>query len=218
MKPEKDLWVDYFTSSKVIHALIKEDGLDSFDVHIDKVFDTDKEAIDYEEKYLIENNVKNNPLYLNGNIKGAVFPSEENFRKISEFHKGKPKTKEHRKKIAEAITGQKHPWARANLPESVSGENNGMYGKKHSDETKRKMSESSKGMVPWNKGKKGVQEAWNKGKTGTYKRTQEANLAAAEKNRGKKRPTRECPHCNQHISVNTYPRWHGDNCKANTYT
>ncbi|CUP74613.1 NUMOD3 domain-containing DNA-binding protein [Clostridium baratii] len=33
------------------------------------------------------------------------------------------------------------------------GENNGFYGKKHSEEAKSKMSESKKGCIPWNKGK-----------------------------------------------------------------
>jgi hypothetical protein len=35
----------------------------------------------------------------------------------------------------------------------------GMQDKKHSQETRKKMS----GKIPWNKGKKGVQTAWNKG-------------------------------------------------------
>ena len=38
-------------------------------------------------------------------------------------------------------------------------------GRKHSDETKRKISKSKKGLVPWNKNKKGLQVAWNKGLT-----------------------------------------------------
>jgi len=33
-------------------------------------------------------------------------------------------------------------------------------GRKHSDETKQKMSQANKGRIPWNKGK----PAWNKGK------------------------------------------------------
>lgn len=40
-------------------------------------------------------------------------------------------------------------------------------GKKRSQETIKKVSESLKGKTPWNKGKKGVMKAWNKGvKTG----------------------------------------------------
>jgi hypothetical protein len=32
--------------------------------------------------------------------------------------------------------------------------------------------------------------------------------------RGRKQEKILCPHCEQMISVNTYPRWHGDNCKS----
>lgn len=38
--------------------------------------------------------------------------------------------------------------------EEMSGEKNPFYGKKHSEETKRKLSESHKNKIPWNKGKK----------------------------------------------------------------
>ena len=54
-----------------------------------------------------------------------------------------PQSEEHRKAIGDANRG----------------ENNGMFGKKASEETLAKL----KGRVPWNKGKKGLQEAWNKG-------------------------------------------------------
>lgn len=42
----------------------------------------------------------------------------------------------------------------------LHGSFSGMH---HSEETRRKLSESHKGIVPWNKGKKGLQVAWNKG-------------------------------------------------------
>ena len=38
--------------------------------------------------------------------------------------------------------------------EEMKGEKNPFYGKKHSEETKRKLSESKKGKICWNKGKK----------------------------------------------------------------
>ena len=43
--------------------------------------------------------------------------------------------------------------------------------------------------------------------------TEEEKARRAEANRGKVKPKQLCPHCNQMIAVNTYPRWHGDNCK-----
>lgn len=42
------------------------------------------------------------------------------------------------------------------IKKKLTGENNGFYGKKHTEETKRKMSESQKGRKPWNKGKSDI--------------------------------------------------------------
>lgn len=42
------------------------------------------------------------------------------------------------------------------IKEKFVGSNNHFYGKKHSEKTKRKISESQKGRKPWNEGKKGV--------------------------------------------------------------
>jgi group I intron endonuclease len=53
---------------------------------------------------------------------------EETKKKISESLKGYQKTEEHKRKLSEAFSGENHP----------------MYGKKHSEETRRKMSESQK--------------------------------------------------------------------------
>lgn len=42
----------------------------------------------------------------------------------------------------------------------------------------------AQGQVPWNKGKKGLQEAWNKGKTGYLTDEQRSAIGAANKARG----------------------------------
>lgn len=48
------------------------------------------------------------------------------------------------------------------------GENHHFYNKTFTEEHRRKLSESHKGQIVWNKGKKGQQVAWNKGKKGLY--------------------------------------------------
>lgn len=40
-------------------------------------------------------------------------------------------------------------WANPNIKQKIIGENNGMYGKHHTEESKRKMSENKKGTVSW---------------------------------------------------------------------
>lgn len=63
--------------------------------------------------------------------------SEETRRKMSASLKGRVITKEHAQKISKALAGKKHP--------ERCGENHHMYGKHHTDETKRKISESKTG-------------------------------------------------------------------------
>lgn len=72
------------------------------------------------------------------------------------------------------------------------GPDNPMFGKpgtrlgsKWSDENRKKISESCRGRIPWNKGKTGLQTAWNKGKTGIF--SEEVCKRISEKNTGKVR-------------------------------
>ena len=81
---------------------------------------------------------------------------EETKKKISETLK-KNMTLERRNKISLGLKGK------------FVGEKNPMFGKpawnrgqSRSEETKKKISQSKKGSIPWNKGKKGLQVAWNK--------------------------------------------------------
>jgi len=49
--------------------------------------------------------------------------TEETKRKISESHKGKKLSEEHKKKLSDAFKGENHP----------------LYGKHHSEETRKRM-------------------------------------------------------------------------------
>ena len=69
--------------------------------------------------------------------------SKETKRKISDANKGKQHSKETKRKISEAIKGEKNPFYGKGY--TILGEKNPFYGKHHSDETKRKLSESKKG-------------------------------------------------------------------------
>lgn len=81
--------------------------------------------------------------------------------------KGKLHTEEQKNKIREKLKNKKRPpfsveW-KQHLSEAHKGLPNHQLGRHHSDETKKKMSESHRGKPAWNKGKKG-KPAWNKGK------------------------------------------------------
>ena len=100
-----------------------------------------------------------------------------------------------RQKIAASKLGSKRApftdeW-RANLSASKQGKNNNRFGVEVSEETRRKIGDKIRGR----------------------KQTDEEKLVRSLANKGKTREKLLCPHCAQLISVNTYPRWHGDRCK-----
>ena len=101
----------------------------------------------------------------------------------------------------------------------------------------------SYGMIPWNKGIKGVQKAWNKGKkTGPMSDEYKIKISNSLKNKnteqdhhskgtepwnkgikgiqkawnkGKKDKQLKCPHCGKSTNIGNLKRWHLDNCKLN---
>jgi hypothetical protein len=105
--------------------------------------------------------------------------SEEAKEKIRQSRLGKTWDDDYKKRMSDIKKVQN------------AGENNPMYGKTHSDETRRKISEAAKGR----------------------KFSADTIEKRAAKLRGRKKPTKECPHCGKTSAVNTYARWHGDNCK-----
>lgn len=68
---------------------------------------------------------------------------------------GKPKTQRHIESMRSRVYDKSFMWSdeyRSKMSIAVSGENNGMYGKRHSTDAKMKISKRLTGKTAWNKG------------------------------------------------------------------
>src|SRR5574344_649739 len=150
--PEEDLGIHYFTSSKVVRPLFKNNTSEWKKEILYRDINY-AEMLDYREGYEIHK-VFNDKLCLNGydptnhgfRTMAGKHRSEETKLKISEGHKGRPFSDEHRRKLSEARKGKPSP----------------MKGKHFSDEAKRKLTEAHKGQISWNKGKHTSEETKRK--------------------------------------------------------
>lgn len=160
LSPQEDLWNRYFTSSPKIQLLIEETSVDSFEVEVRKIFKTKEHAVQWETRVLRRCNVLHNDKWINQNVAGYIIPTEESNKKISEFHKGRLKTEEHKRKLSLSQKGKPKINSKNHTPEYKelmsklkSGANNPMYGKGCTEERARKISQANKGRTPVNKGK-----------------------------------------------------------------
>lgn len=123
----------------------------------------------------------------------------------------------------------------ASRPPLCKGERNGMFNKKHTEESLNRMRKAKKGQVPWNLGipredyvKEAVsrantgKEAWNKGIERTDEDKHKMKEGWAKKkasgfvphNKGKPTPKNtSCEHCGQMVTKSQYTRYHGPKCK-----
>lgn len=102
-----DLWVSYFSSSRKIKQLLKEDGPGAFKAVVRRTFVTKDEALRWECTVLRRLRVMTNDAWINQHHNGAKFraPDEvsvETRRKLSRANKGRPKSEEHKQRIREA--------------------------------------------------------------------------------------------------------------------
>src|SRR5574344_608667 len=151
--PEEDLGIRYFTSSKIVAPLFKNNTSEWKKEILYRDINY-AEILDYREGYEIHK-VFNDKLCLNGydptnhgfRTMAGKHRSEETKLKISEGHKGRPFSDEHRRKLSDP---------RKSKPSQTKG--------KHlSEEAKRKNSEANKGHKISEEGKKHISEA-HKGK------------------------------------------------------
>ena len=123
-------------------------------------------------------------------INSRVYESlrQEYAEYISNLNSGRVQPPEEKDKQVKAPFSEE--W-RARMAEKKKGENNPRYGVEVSQETRRRIGDRIRGR----------------------KQTAEEKARRGAANRGKVKPKLLCPHCNQMIAVNTYPRWHGDQCR-----
>lgn len=155
--PADDLWKHYTTSSENINNIIETEGKDAFDYEIRRTFDSVEEMANWETRVLTRSRVlERQDVWLNGNVAGKKVLTESGIKKISETHKDKPKTEEHRKKIKESNIGknkgrkQTDEHRRKNS-KANSGVNNPMYGP-CTKERAENISKAKKGKPAKNKG------------------------------------------------------------------
>ena len=169
-RQDYDLWIDYFTHSgpvKHMRAFIGEPDI----IHYDKIFDSKKEAIEYENKVLQEHNCKNSNHWLNKHDSLAP-PINPMIGKNNPMY-GVPSPNRKKTKIEnksfdlikdacvyfDVVPSTIYRWKKYGKPtreetsEKISkankgkmlGKNNHMYGKKRTKEEKDQISKSLKG-------------------------------------------------------------------------
>jgi hypothetical protein len=220
VKPADDLWNHYFTSSPKIQQLIEETGKDSFDVEVRQVFDSKEQAVLWETRVLRKCKVLEDDRWINQNVAGYIVPTEESRKKISDFHKGKAKSEEHKEKIRQGNIGKKKPPRtdeyRELMSKLKSGENNPMYGKGCTPERAAKIGAANKGKIPANKGVPMSEEQKAKIRAtkaaNPTKLSPEAIAKRLEKVRGQRREKKHCEQCGRDIAVGWY-HLHGTNCR-----
>ena len=204
--PEEDFMKHYTTSSENINDIIKEHGLDALEWEIRKTFNTPEQAIAWETKVLRRSKVlERQEVWFNGNVAGYKITTKAGRKKISETHKGKPKTKEHKEKIRDGNigknTGRTQTLEHRRLnSEANSGKNNHRYGKEVSEYTRKLISDVKRA----NKN-----TAYNKGAAMSQKQ-KDAIRATKEKNKVLK----TCEVCGKTMRESHYKIYsHGPACK-----
>jgi len=206
--PAEDFWNHYTTSSENINSIIEQEGKDAFDYEIRRTFDTVEAMADWETRVLTRSRVlERQDVWFNGNVAGKKILTEAGAKKISETHKDKPKTEEHKKNLSASQKGKpkinsknQTPEYRENMSKLKSGPGNGMFGKGCTKERAENISAAKKAqkLTAYNKNIPMTEEQKQK-----IKETKEKNKVMLT-----------CEVCNKTMRASHYKIYnHGSNCK-----
>jgi len=135
-KPD-DLGKTYFSSSKIVHSLLKKEYSATFEIR--KIFHDVNTALRYETRFLQRVDARNNKKFLNEHNNNGIYLDP-----LRRGMFGKKHSELSRIKQSEAKIGKKNP---------AFGKSGTMLGKKHSEKTKKIISLSSAGDKNWFFGK-----------------------------------------------------------------
>lgn len=233
-----DLGSIYFTSSREVKAAWARAPKDVEVVRL-ILCASNHDAILLEGKLILGCNAVKDSSYLNKGYAGVhwnysgMTPSIESREKKSASLKGRVISEEARKRISEATSGEKnHRYGKTHSDERralmsavMTGELHPMYGETHSESTRAAIRESVNQLwenpVYRKKHSEGQKKRWLD-KSVRLARGRERSaywsdpgVRAAQSDRVKAMPKKECPFCFNLYTPASFGRWHGENCKLN---
>jgi hypothetical protein len=141
----EDLFTKYYTSSTYVHSVMFNHGKPDV-IQIRKTFESRKKALVWEQTVQRRMNVLKDPKWLNKNISGAIYYDDEVRAKMREMkmnrtwmHKGK----EIILVLNVLVKDYEYIGFVVGRGTNMVGEKNPMYGKKHSNETKKKIGKAN---------------------------------------------------------------------------
>jgi hypothetical protein len=201
-KHKESSWQSYTSSSKSVNEDIEKYGIDNF--YFEILFETQTRAwltymevkLQYDYDVLVERDENGERKWYNGMI-GAI-----------KFIPGHIWAEDSKKKLSESVTKM---WEAGVFKDrNFDGTNNPMYGRKHTEETKQKWSESRTGVKQSN-------DHINKRtlKNTGQKRTLEQKNNMAKGQLGKPKPKHICPKCGKTMSIMNAKRYghYDETCK-----
>jgi len=198
---------NYLGSGVALKKAIEKYGKENFEKEVLFVFKTDEEMKEKENE-LITEDVVNDKMSYNMTLGGFgsfshIDSSGEN---NSNFGKALWKNGKSQEEIDEI-----------NKKRASKGEKNGMYGKTHTPEAKKKIIEANKKWLETEEGKqakaKQAESLSKKMKGKPKSEEQKKKMSEAAKKRLKNQPTVKCPHCGKEGKGSAMKQWHFDNCK-----
>jgi hypothetical protein len=139
----------YLGSGKALKDAIQKHGKDNFQRVILEMFETREQAFRREAEIVTEEFIKEDTNYnmCPGGL-GSTVKTEEFKQQVSNKLKGRKFTEEHSRKKSLAQTGPKnHRYGKSNPNNpKLSGPDNGMYGKKHTEDSINLMRQNRKGV------------------------------------------------------------------------